>query len=80
MTQQYASKSEISELHFSLDRMLKEVQAKLDTRDFDEFDEILRKKIEELQNHLLQKSNIKDVCALLDTKSSKSSFQFQRNL
>lgn len=39
--------------------------------DFDEFDEILRKKIEELQNHLLQKSNIKDVCALLDMKSSK---------
>lgn len=38
--------------------------------DFDEFDEILRKKIEEVQNHLLQKSNIKDVCALLDMKSS----------
>lgn len=48
VNQQYASKSEISELNFSLDRVLKEIQAKLDTRDFDEFDEILRKKIEEL--------------------------------
>ena len=39
--------------------------------DFDEFDEICRKKFDELQNHLLQKSNIKDVCALLDMKASK---------
>lgn len=47
-----------------LDRISHEIQGKLDTRgklsmlinlivDFDEFDEILRKKIEELQNHLL---------------------------
>lgn len=35
-------------MQFQLERLLKEVQAKLDTRDFDEFDEILRKKIEEL--------------------------------
>ena len=38
--------------------------------DFEEFDDLLRKKIEEMQALLIQKSNIKDVCALLDTKSS----------
>jgi len=33
---------------------------------FEEFDDLLRKKIEEMQALILQKSNIKDVCALLD--------------
>lgn len=42
----------------------------MEIRDFDEFDEICRKKFDELQNHLLQKSNIKDVCALLDMKAN----------
>lgn len=32
---------------------------------------MLRKKVEELQGNVVQKSNIKDVCALLDMKSSK---------
>lgn len=73
-------KSEFAELVYKVDRINEEINNKLDSRgkqqkqlnglDFDEFDEILRKKIEELQNHLLQKSNIKDVCALLDLKSS----------
>lgn len=69
-----------------VDRLSREIQNKLETRgklssrshllaDFDAFDEILRKKIEELQNHMLQKSNIKDVCALLDMKSSKSNLK-----
>ena len=46
----------------------------VDCLDFDDFDEILRKKLEEIQSHLLQKSNIKDVCALLDMKSSNNKF------
>jgi hypothetical protein len=33
---------------------------------FEEFDDLLRKKIEEMQALILQKSNIKDVCVLLD--------------
>jgi hypothetical protein len=55
---------------YKIDRLTEELSSKVEQRDFDEFDEILRKKIEEIQNHLLQKSNIKDVCALLDMKSN----------
>ena len=39
--------------------------------DFEEFEDLLRKKLDEHQSQLIQKSNIKDVCALLDSKSSK---------
>jgi hypothetical protein len=35
-------------LLFKVDRLVEDCNGKLDTRDFDEFDEILRKKIEEL--------------------------------
>jgi hypothetical protein len=71
--QQFALRSELQDLAYQAERGQKEAAAKLDARDFDEFDAILRKKIEEIQAHLLQKSNIKDVCALLDMKSSKQS-------
>ena len=62
--------------------MQSELAGKVDTRcklinilricvDFEEFEDLLRKKLDEHQSQLVQKSNIKDVCALLDTKSSK---------
>jgi len=41
------------EMYYKLDKVIEEFSSKLDQRDFDEFDEVLRKKIEELQSHLL---------------------------
>jgi hypothetical protein len=61
--------------------MSQELSNKLDTKgkqllplksiDFDEYEELIRKRLDEHQSILVQKSNIKDVCALLDMKSSK---------
>jgi hypothetical protein len=75
------SKDEVQECLFKVDRMQSELAGKVDTRcnklslfnllDFEEFEELLRKKLDEHQSLLVQKSNIKDVCALLDSKSSK---------
>ena len=60
--------------------MSQELAGKLDSRgkvysnkfalDFDEYEELVRKRLDEHQSILIQKSNIKDVCALLDMKSS----------
>ena len=62
------------------------LEAKLDSRgkiyfnefgiDFDEYEELIRKRLDEHQSILIQKSNIKDVCALLDMKSSKYFYEF----
>jgi hypothetical protein len=50
--------------------MSQELSNKLDTKDFDEYEELIRKRLDEHQSILVQKSNIKDVCALLDMKSN----------
>lgn len=48
MTERSVPKSDFSDLLYKVDKISKEVQGKLEARDFDEFDEILRKKIEDL--------------------------------
>jgi len=43
-----SSKSDTQEMVYKIEKCCEDLNAKLDQRDFDEFDELLRKKIEEL--------------------------------
>lgn len=55
----------------TIDKILKEIDEKVGVRDFTQrFSETIGG-IEELQRDIMLKANIKDVCTLLDTKSSK---------
>lgn len=76
------SRAEMNEMVARMERLQGDVSQKMEARckemkgmiivvDFEEFDDLLRKKVEEMQAMIAQKSNIKDVCALLDTKSSR---------
>jgi hypothetical protein len=42
------TKSDVMELQYKVDRASQDVVSKVDQRDFDDFDEVLRKKIEEI--------------------------------
>lgn len=53
-----------------------QVDQKLDKESFISFDKTLEDKLQDVVKQLGRKSNIKDVCALLDMKSSKLSFDF----
>lgn len=83
-TRDTPSRDEFNDLTFRLDRVLSDLTAKVDGRckccvnkcicvDFEEFEELIRKRLDEQHGQVLQKANIKDVCALLDMKSSKYS-------
>lgn len=80
------SRQEVQECLAKVEKISQELEAKLDSRgkvnfnefaiDFDEYEELIRKRLDEHQSILIQKSNIKDVCALLDMKSSKYFYEF----
>ncbi len=65
-----AQREELLQLQTKVEQHGEDLNSKIDSREFDEYDESLKRRFDEMQSHLLQKSNIKDVCALLDMKSN----------
>ncbi len=66
----FARKSEMNEALIATDRIAEEVKRKIDAKNFDEIDFTVKRRFEDQQQMILQKSNIKDVCALLDMKAN----------
>ena len=51
--------------------MNQQIDMKLDQQRFEDFEADQVREVNQMKEVLLKKSNIKDVCALLDMKSSK---------
>lgn len=51
--------------------LVRSVQAKLAKDQFDQYEKGMEQNVNEIMKQLGKKSSIKDVCALLDMKSSK---------
>jgi len=67
---QFAPRQDLEFCKEKFDKIEGDLQRKVDTREFEDYQEHQYRKYDEIQSALLQKSNIKDVCALLDMKSN----------
>ena len=67
----YAEKQEFIELREQSAELLRTVQTKVAKEHFDQYEKNIEQNINEILKQLGRKSSIKDVCALLDMKSSK---------
>ena len=66
-----AERVQVEQLVESVNSLLDQVDAKVDLQRFEDFESEQVREINQLKETLGRKSNIKDVCALLDMKSSK---------
>ncbi|KAL4493978.1 hypothetical protein ABPG72_021995 [Tetrahymena utriculariae] len=64
------SSQEIEDMRKMVEKVFRECEDKVNLKDFDHFANQANLAIEELQRDMLLKSNIKDVCTLLDAKSN----------
>ena len=55
----------------TVNQLVEQVEMKCDLQRFEEFENEQVREINQFKDILTKKSNIKDVCALLDMKSSK---------
>jgi hypothetical protein len=65
-----ASQSEVEGLKNTLDRVYKEIDEKADAKDIESHIIFTKNAFEEINKELLLKTNIKDLCQLLDQKAS----------
>ncbi|EGR31387.1 hypothetical protein IMG5_110920 [Ichthyophthirius multifiliis] len=64
------SAQEVEDLRIKSEKAYKECENKLNSKHFEQIIKLLQGQIEQMQKDLLQKGNIKDFCAILDTKTS----------
>lgn len=67
----FVFRNEFDQLHNQTQDIGGQVDQKLEKESFVSFDKTLEEKLQDVVKQLGRKSNIKDVCALLDMKSSK---------
>lgn len=72
--EKFAFKQEHDMLQQQTSDLMQLIDQKLDKESFVSFDKTLEDKLKDVVKQLGRKSNIKDVCALLDMKSSKCHF------
>ena len=75
----YAEKQEFIELREQSAELLRTVQTKVTKEHFDQYEKNIEQNINEILKQLGRKSSIKDVCALLDMKSSKYTTFFRQH-
>lgn len=66
-----AERGQVEQLVQSVNGLLDQVENKCDLQRFEDFENEQIREINAMKDTLSRKSNIKDVCALLDMKSSK---------
>lgn len=71
LVEKYAVKAEYDEVRDQFMELVRTVQGKLAKDQFDQYEKGMEQNINEIMKQLGRKSSIKDVCALLDMKSSK---------
>lgn len=71
LVEKYAAKAEYDEVRDQFMELVRTVQGKLAKDQFDQYEKGMEQNINEIMKQLGRKSSIKDVCALLDMKSSK---------
>lgn len=71
LAEKYAPKAEHDEVRDQLMDLVVSVQSKLAKDQFEQYEKGMEQNINEIMKQLGRKSSIKDVCALLDMKSSK---------
>lgn len=67
---QKANALDFEEFRRALEKIFREIDDKVTLREFEEFINKQSSQIDEMQKEVLMKANIKDVCSLLDQKSS----------
>lgn len=72
LIEKYTEKTEFYELKDQSKEVLRNVQQKLTKEHFDQYEKNIEQNINDILKQLGRKSSIKDVCALLDMKASKS--------
>jgi hypothetical protein len=65
-----ATRDDLMEVRDKTENMAKNLREKVDGREFAEFEGHMGRKMQDVADQMVQKSNIKDVCALLDMKSN----------
>ena len=69
--QQFVTIQELEAIKQQIADVIDITEKKIDRDHFSSFDKAMEEKLQEIIKQLQRKSNIKDVCALLDLKSSK---------
>ena len=66
-----AERAVVDQIAEQLSHLNQQIDLKLDQQRFEDFEADQVREVNQMKEVLLKKSNIKDVCALLDMKSSK---------
>ena len=66
-----AERTQVEQMSEQLNQLIEQVDSKCDLQRFEDFEAEQIREVNAFKDIITKKSNIKDVCALLDMKSSK---------